>query len=122
MDSLRYQSGSLTYFYFNHANFSNISPEWWEGAYHSSELPLIFGTWQVYGGPGTPFEGTVSAHWQDLYLEFMNDPVRGLSRMGWPAYNPNGSANMMAAHGKPSQLMPVSQLAAKCVGIPETYD
>ena len=44
--------------------------------------PLLFVTWQDYGCPGTSFEAAVSAHWQDLYLEFMKDPVHGLPRMG----------------------------------------
>ncbi|KAJ5634923.1 para-nitrobenzyl esterase [Penicillium herquei] len=120
--SLRYQGDSLTFFYFNEANFTNISPRPWEGAYHTSELPLLFGTWEDYGGPGTSFEAAVSAHWQDLYLEFMQDPVHGLPRYGWPAYSPNGSAKLMGADGRIFQLMDMTVLQDECAGIPETYD
>ncbi|KAJ5728538.1 chlorogenic acid esterase precursor [Penicillium malachiteum] len=120
--SLSYQGESLTLFYSNEANFSNISPRSWEGAYHTSELPLLFGTWEDYGGPGTSFEAAVSAHWQDLYLEFMKDPVHGLPRYGWPAYSPNGSATLMGEKGRVLQLMNITVLQDGCAGIPETYD
>lgn len=83
---------------------------------------MLFGTWEDYGGPGTSFEAAVSAHWQDLYLEFMKDPVHGLPRRGWPAYSPSGSAKLMGANGKVSQLMDVRILQEECAGIPETYD
>ncbi|KAJ5727069.1 chlorogenic acid esterase precursor [Penicillium malachiteum] len=119
--SLRFQGDSLTFFYFNEANFSSISPRPWEGAYHTSELPLLFGTWEDYGGPGTSVEASVSGHWQDVYLEFMKDPVRGLPRHGWPAFGPNGSAKLMGANGGVSQLMDISILQDECAGIPETY-
>ncbi|KAL3247864.1 hypothetical protein ABHI18_012275, partial [Aspergillus niger] len=116
---LRYNTSSLSFRYFNTANFSNISPRPWEGAYHSSELPLLFGTYSEYGGPATPFETAVASHWQDLYLAFMRDPVNGLPAMGWPAYHPDGYAMMFAANGTVTSLLPMSTLETPCAGIPE---
>ncbi|KAK4991545.1 hypothetical protein LTR50_001739 [Elasticomyces elasticus] len=53
--------GLPTYRYQYAGNFSNVSPVGWMGAYHSSELPLLFGTHYEYGpGLSTPFEYDVS--------------------------------------------------------------
>lgn len=100
------------------ANFSNISPRSWEGAYHASELPLIFGTYETYGGPPTEFETAVATHWQDLYLAFMQDPINALAARGWPPYSPDGYANGFAADGKVSSLVPISRLEIGCAQFP----
>lgn len=68
-------------------NFSNISPLPWMGAYHSSELPLIFGTYGDFRGNGTDFQRATSEAMQDMYLAFALDPEEGLARMGWPKYS-----------------------------------
>ncbi|KAJ5539720.1 chlorogenic acid esterase precursor [Penicillium frequentans] len=68
--SLRYQPGILSFFYFNAASFSNICPRPWE----------LF-TLRSFHYLGTSFEAAVSAHWQDLCLRFVKDPVHGLPRM-----------------------------------------
>ncbi|KAL4897496.1 Alpha/Beta hydrolase protein [Aspergillus ambiguus] len=119
---LRYNTSSLTFYYYNTANFSNISPRPWEGAYHTSELPLVFGTYSQYGGPTTREEVDVATRWQELYLAFIRDPIHGLPSMGWPAYRPDGFAMVFAANNTPSQLIPVTELSNRCVGVPETYN
>ncbi|KAJ5760695.1 hypothetical protein N7520_007851 [Penicillium odoratum] len=53
------------------------------GAYHTAELPLIFGTSSIYG-PDTLLEKDVSAKMQDRWLAFAKDPENGLSQHGWP--------------------------------------
>lgn len=60
------------------------------GAYHGSELPLVFGTHMQFRGNSTPFEYAASHHLQDLYLAFIQDPVNGLDAVGWPAYKAPG--------------------------------
>lgn len=81
--SLRYQTNATNFYYFNNASFPNISPRFWEGAYHTSELPLLFGTFQLYGNASaTPYEYSVSEYWQDMYLAFAKDPVNGLPALG----------------------------------------
>lgn len=52
----RNTGGLSTYRYQYAGNFSNVSPLPWFGAYHSAELPLLFGTHSEYGGPSTSFE------------------------------------------------------------------
>ncbi|KAJ5113627.1 carboxylesterase type B [Penicillium angulare] len=64
-------------------NFSNISPESGLGAYHTAELPMIFGTSKIYG-MDTSFEKAVSQKMQDLWLAFAKDPSGGLAEAGWP--------------------------------------
>jgi carboxylesterase type B len=65
-------------------NFTDISPRPWLGAYHTADLPLVFGTYGTEGSATEPFEKRVSERLQDLYLEFMRDPVNGLKKAGWP--------------------------------------
>ncbi|KAJ5281301.1 carboxylesterase type B [Penicillium angulare] len=75
--------GLTTYRYQYRGNFSNISPESGLGAYHTAELPLIFGTSRIYG-KDTSFEKAVSHKMQDLWLAFAKDPSGGLAEAGWP--------------------------------------
>lgn len=80
-----------TYRYQYAGNFSNISPLPWFGAYHSSELPLLFGTHDEYRSRSTKFEWEVSYAMEALWLSFAEDPTRGPSRVafGDAAANPN---------------------------------
>ncbi|KAJ5668896.1 hypothetical protein N7462_009966 [Penicillium macrosclerotiorum] len=115
-------SGNLpTYQYEYAGNFSNVSPLSWFGAYHSSELPLIFGTHFQYGGPSTSFEWDVSYAMEALWLSFAENPTRGPTRLAlgdvainpgnksyfaWPQFH-QGSSNMLvfAQNGKVMQLV-----------------
>lgn len=83
---LREELDQTTYRFMYSGNFSNISPLPWMGAYHSSELPMIMGTFGDFRGPGTPFQSATSQAMQDMFLAFANDPENGLSRVGWPKY------------------------------------
>ncbi|KAB8204810.1 Alpha/Beta hydrolase protein [Aspergillus parasiticus] len=80
-----------TYRYQYAGNFSNISPVPWFGAYHSSELPLLFGTHDEYRSRSTKFEWEVSYAMEALWLSFAEDPTRGPGRVaiGDAAANPN---------------------------------
>jgi carboxylesterase type B len=80
---LRAGVGATTYRYFYAGNFTDISPRPWLGAYHTADLPMVFGTFGIEG-PATLFEKHVSERMQDLYLEFLKDPLNGLKRAGWP--------------------------------------
>lgn len=64
-----------TYRYLFSGNFSNVSPRFWMGAYHASDLTFIFGTHQDLRSPGTGAGSTtqefsVSESMQDLVLAF----------------------------------------------------
>ncbi|KAJ7103848.1 Alpha/Beta hydrolase protein [Mycena epipterygia] len=53
------------------------------GAYHASELLLIFGTAGQYHSASTAYEDDVSVKMQDLWLAFARDPLKGLQGAGW---------------------------------------
>ncbi|KAJ5945959.1 chlorogenic acid esterase precursor [Penicillium verhagenii] len=107
-----------TYRYQYAGNFSNISPLPWFGAYHSSELPLVFGTHNEYRGRSTEFEWEVSYAMEALWLSFAEDPTRGPARVAigdapanpnkesyfaWPEFEQGGSDMLLIA--KDNQLM-----------------
>jgi cholinesterase len=62
------------------------------GAYHQSELPMLFGTHGNYRGPSTKHEIAVSEAMQDAWRAFAADPKRGLAGQNWPQYTPNRDA------------------------------
>src|SRR5215469_2896477 len=78
----RYAVSAPTYRYYYAGNFSNILPRPWEGAYHWSELPLIFGTSGIGRGENTSFELAGSHRIQDLWLAFITDLEKGLEAQG----------------------------------------
>jgi acetylcholinesterase len=118
----RHTSGAKTFRYFYSGNFSNIAPRLWEGAYHSSELPLIFGTSGIARGASTAFEISLGEKMQDLYLAFATDPVNGLPSQGWPAYKPAGQAVELGSDGKVTQKISISSLEAPCAGyVPSNF-
>jgi cholinesterase len=72
-----------------HGDFPNqeISPK--AGAYHSSEIPLLFGT-SADTGKDTPSEAQLAKNMRHAWAEFAKDPVSGLLKLGWPLYDQNG--------------------------------
>ena len=113
----RYAVSVPTYQYLYIGNFSNISPRPWEGAYHSLELPLIFGTSGIAHGASTDLEVALSHLMQDLYLAFISDPWRGLAAHGWDAYKPDGSAVEFSKNRSLVGKIKSSKLASVCNGI-----
>lgn len=93
---LRQSASLITYRFRYDGNFSDISPSGYPGAYHASELPLLFGTMGVYHGPSTAYEEIVSRQMQDLWLEFAKNPEHGLGKEGWTPYgNGNGTSGVI---------------------------
>lgn len=84
--SERLGANRTTHRWFYSGNFTNISPRWWMGAYHESELPLLFGTHMDFRGNSTQFEYELSYVMQDAYVAFVTDPQNGLDALNWPAY------------------------------------
>ncbi|ETN47079.1 uncharacterized protein HMPREF1541_01269 [Cyphellophora europaea CBS 101466] len=87
---LRQQAGLDTFSYFYGGNFSNIAPKPWLGAYHSGELPLIFGTHPDFRGPSTAFEYETSHAMQDAWVAFAAGGAKGLESTGWKTYTALG--------------------------------
>lgn len=80
---LREQAGRTTYRWQYAGNFSNVSPLPWQAAYHSSDLPMLFGTHPDFRGNSTEEEYEVSNAMQDYYLSFVKDPFNGPASFGW---------------------------------------
>jgi hypothetical protein len=61
------------------------------GAYHGSDLSLVFGTAEdVSGLPNTRAEDKVSGYMMGAWAAFARDSRKGLEGFGWPVYEGNG--------------------------------
>lgn len=109
--TLRAANGLDTYRYYYTGNFTNVSPRYWLGAYHSSELPHVFGTSNEYRGKDTPLERRVGEAMQDLWVSFAQDPS---SAKGW-AEARSGQALVFAADGKAVQKRSLQTIDAPCL-------
>ena len=119
MSDLRANVSAPTWKFYNTANFTNVSPRPWEGAYHTSELAYLFGMYAEYNldiaVPSTHEIHTAEA-WQDLYLAFMRDPKYGLSKKGWLSYHADGQIMMFEGNGtkKITELIKAEVLEELC--------
>lgn len=114
----RYTSNATTFRFLYAGNFSNVSPKWWLGAYHSSDLPMVFGTYNIARGNGTAFQKQVSETMQDYWLAFAENPVDGLPKLGWAAYdNGKGEGVMFGKDDVVEQKIAESRLDAPCDGL-----
>jgi acetylcholinesterase len=113
----RYASNATTFRYLYAGNFSTISPQWWEGAYHSSDIPMVFGTYALSRGPGTEFQKQVSEKMQEYWLAFAEDPVNGLPKLGWDSYQGGaGEGFMFGYEDQAVQPIVESRLDQPCDG------
>ncbi|KAF2402642.1 alpha/beta-hydrolase [Trichodelitschia bisporula] len=65
----------------------NIGPK--AGAWHGSELGMVFGTTErTSNKPDTEEERKLSAKMREAWTTFAKDPVNGLTKLGWPLYDP----------------------------------
>ncbi|KAF5878063.1 putative chlorogenic acid esterase precursor protein [Botrytis fragariae] len=100
---IRQSLNATTYRFEYSDNFSNLSPLPFMGAYHSSGLPMSFGTYADVGGDGTRFQKNTSEAMQDLCLTFARDPENGLSNAGWPKYE-EGSVEVLGGEQNGTQV------------------
>ncbi|KAF3043357.1 hypothetical protein E8E11_008434 [Didymella keratinophila] len=113
----RFASNTTTFRYLYGGNFTNIAPQWWQGAYHQADMPLVFGTHNIARSNSTPLEFAVSETMQDFWLAFAEDPVKSLPAKGWEAYEPAGEAVLFGWEGKAVQPIKESDLEAPCDGL-----
>lgn len=60
------------------------------GAWHGSEIGLVFGTTEYLSRLlDTPEEEKLSERMRTAWTTFAKDPFNGLSKLGWPLYNAN---------------------------------
>jgi cholinesterase len=86
------------------------------GAYHSSELSVLFGNLPPEGNgipASTKEELAVGNYMRGAWAAFAKDPKRGLKRYGWPRYRPEKKTLVRLALG--------NRTGAN-VGLPELYD
>ena len=77
-----------TYRYFG--DWENLRLYNTSGAYHGTELDMIFGTAEdVAGGvANTAEEDKLIKYMMKVYATFARDPKHGLEKLGWPQYDP----------------------------------
>jgi carboxylesterase type B len=110
---LRETHGVATFRYRYDGNFTDISPPGFSGAYHASELPLLFGTAGKFHGPSTSYENVVGALLQDLWLDFSRDPQGGLKRAGWGSFEA-GKAVLLGDADVPMKMIELQELDDVC--------
>lgn len=113
----RFATNTTTFRYLYGLNATNIAPQWWEGAYHQADMPLVFGTHSIARGNSTPLEFAVSEAMQDYWLAFAENPVKGLPDAGWEAYEPAGEAVLFGWENKAVQPIKEADLVAPCNGL-----
>lgn len=89
---LRVDQGVTTYRYrFYGGNYTNLYVNYVGADYHTSELPVVFGTasW-LTGIQDTPAQASMGAFMRNAWAEFARDPEDGLANLGWPKYDPDG--------------------------------
>lgn len=123
---LRDSIGLRTYRYQYAGNWTNQDPFDWTGAYHSSDLVMLFGTYADDVGPvKEPLERTTSEVMEDLVLAFMRDPYNGPPAMGWPAFDTEaengGTMLRFGAAGQAVQNVSANAVQGVCFGNGE-YD
>ena len=85
----KYSVPMWRYRYFG--DFSNLRLYPGSGAYHGSEINMILGTaFDVTRENNTRAEVKTSRYMMHAWATFANDPLKGLSKLGWPQYDPNG--------------------------------
>ncbi|KAF2096079.1 alpha/beta-hydrolase [Rhizodiscina lignyota] len=123
--TLRHAAGLVSYRYQYAGNWSNVSPLPWMGPYHASDLPMIFGAYDVARGGGTELERETSATMEDYLLAFLKDPYDGPKKMGWIPFDPTasngGTILRFGADGKTVQNATGHEVQDWCYGN-GTYD
>ncbi|KAH7321324.1 acetylcholinesterase [Stachybotrys elegans] len=106
------------------AEFPNLNVWDWQGAYHNSETPLIFGTYELLDhiAPSTEYQRQVSESMQDHILAFVKDPYNGPQEMGWQPMvvsEPNGGQILRfgGSSGKVFEFVDGIDVDGACLGI-----
>ncbi|GAB1740524.1 hypothetical protein NU219Hw_g5624t1 [Hortaea werneckii] len=102
-------------------NWTNQDPLPWMGAFHSSELVMLFGSYAVgQGPPKEELEGVTSRVMEGYLLAFIKDPDNGPSSMGWVSFNASaenqGTMLRFGANRKAVQNFSASDVEAVCSG------
>ncbi|KAK8045301.1 carboxylesterase [Apiospora rasikravindrae] len=109
--------GLATYRYHWAGDFANLGPVSWLGAYHYSDLYMVFGSYGIAPGEISPLEVETSETMQDYFLDFVTDP-ESLAGKGWPQYHASasegGTVAQFGAHGKAVELVTGDSVEGAC--------
>ncbi|KAH8595462.1 carboxylesterase family protein [Bisporella sp. PMI_857] len=113
---LRAQNNIPIWRYLYHGNWSNVSPAPFLGAYHSSEIPIIFGTYYKAGPPATPQEIEASKYIQGAWVSFAQDPQSLSAKYRWPDYYTQDSTivNLALNNATIANLTPAAKWDTYC--------
>ncbi|KAF9002956.1 carboxylesterase [Cyathus striatus] len=86
----RMNAGVPAWRYQYQAVFPDLSTRPELRAYHASDIPMVFGTYNLseFPAPATPTEIALSKYMQQAWVAFARNPQSGLLSFGWPMYNP----------------------------------
>ncbi|KAF2213973.1 hypothetical protein CERZMDRAFT_57978 [Cercospora zeae-maydis SCOH1-5] len=95
----------------------NLNPLPWLGSYHSSDIPMIFGTSDLLG-KDTEDEKEVSKYYQGAWVAFARDPEKGLVGYGWPTYVPSEKTLVELGRNGTTKavFVPGNEYQAQCRG------
>ncbi|ORY61766.1 acetylcholinesterase [Pseudomassariella vexata] len=116
----RLSVGLPVYRYEYAGNFSNISPDPWLGAYHESELPLLFGTHPNFRGNSTQLEYETSFAMQDAWLALVAQ--ESVEEQDWPRYSgvPTGLVRQFG-NGVAAQNVDRRTMEMQCVTVLQEF-
>ncbi|KAI4600026.1 hypothetical protein KJ359_001127 [Pestalotiopsis sp. 9143b] len=121
---LRQSFGLDTYRYFYAGNFSNISPVPWLGAFHWSDVLMIFGTYMLDVGEIPQLEIDTSEAMQDFLLAFTKDAAEISATAGWPRFDANatdGGQSLEFGNGVPVKNVTGDYVDGSCWDASATY-
>ncbi|KAJ5731951.1 alpha/beta-hydrolase [Penicillium malachiteum] len=114
---LRQSLGLETHRYYWAGNFSNISPVPYLGAFHWTDLFMIFGTYMLDIGEISQLEIDTSETMQDVFLSFLKNSSSLSTTEHWPAFNasaPHGGSILEFGNGTTRRLVTGDWIDAGC--------
>lgn len=118
---LRHSIGLPTFRYQFAGNWSNQDPLPWMGAFHSSDLVMLMGSYRTgEGPPKEALEGETSDTMGEYVLAFMRDPWNGPQKLGWYPMDPSeadgGSMLRFGVDGRAVQNVTGYEVQKVCFG------
>jgi cholinesterase len=93
---VQHQVPTWRFRYFGDFPNMQLSPD--SGAWHGSEISLIFNTTAGFrDGPDTPNEVAFGKYMRKIWATFAKNPTSGLLEMGLKAYDPSGVSSISVA-------------------------
>lgn len=104
--------------YYYNASFANINPtpQYPLGVYHSSEIALVFGTYNV--STATPQEIALSAYMQKAWADFAKNPEAG---PGWDSVDKSAAALGSDGSANATNFDPRETVDSRCNAFMQAY-